>query len=82
VAAPTRDNLKETISFLLNGHYSASWASKITEVLQEKVDPFFLDGVVLKIRREMFIKEVKRRSKVNEVFLEPDAVTKVIYLVT
>lgn len=58
----TRD-ISRTISSLIGDKYSASWVSKITDVLQEKVEAFrrrrierwypfiFLDGVVLKIRR-------------------------------
>jgi len=51
---------------LLDGKYSASWVSKITGVVQEKVEAFqkrrfekyypivFLDKAVMKERREMW----------------------------
>lgn len=58
----TRD-ISRTITALLEEKYSASWVSRITEVVEEKVEAFrnrrlaqwypivFLDGAVIKIRR-------------------------------
>ncbi len=65
----TRD-VTRTIDMLLEHRYSASWVSRITDVVQEKVEAFrnrritlwypviFLDGVVLKIRRDSVAGEV------------------------
>jgi len=65
----TRD-VSRTMGMLLEHRYSASWVSRMTDVLHEKVDAFrkrkielwcpvvFLDGVVLKIRRDSVAGEV------------------------
>lgn len=65
----TRD-ISRTIGALLDGRYSASWVSRVTEVIQEKVEAYrkralsrwypiiFIDGVVMKIRRESVEGEV------------------------
>lgn len=65
----TRD-VTRTMEMLLEHRYSASWVSRITAVVQEKVEAFrnrritlwypivFLDGVVLKIRRDSVAGEV------------------------
>ena len=65
----TRD-VSRTVDILLEHRYSASWVSRITDVVQEKVEAFrnrritlwypivFLDGVVLKIRRDSVAGEV------------------------
>jgi transposase-like protein len=58
----TRD-ISNTISNLIEGKYSASWVSRVTDAIKDKVEEFrkraiekwfpflFIDGVVLKIRR-------------------------------
>jgi len=58
----TRD-ISRTIGAPLDGGYSASWVSRVTEVIQEKVEAYrkralsrwypvvFIDGVVMKIWR-------------------------------
>lgn len=65
----TRD-VSRTISALLNYRYNCSWVSRITDVVQKKIEAFrgrrlevwypmvFVDGVVLKIRRESVEGEV------------------------
>jgi putative transposase len=65
----TRD-ITRTMEILLEHRYSASWVSRMTNVIQEKVEEFqrrkielwypvvFLDGVVLKIRRDSVAGEV------------------------
>ncbi len=65
----TRDVVR-TIDMLLEHRYSASWVSRITDVVKEKVEAFrnrkidlwypiiFLDGVVIKIRRDSVAGEV------------------------
>lgn len=65
----TRD-VTRTIDMLLEHRYSASWVSRITDIVKEKVEAFrnrkialwypivFLDGVVLKIRRDSVAGEV------------------------
>jgi transposase-like protein len=59
-----------TMEILLEHRYSASWVSRMTDVIYEKVEDFrhrkielwypvvFLDGVVLKIRRDSVAGEV------------------------
>jgi transposase-like protein len=99
--------MTRTMEILLEHRYSASWMSRMTDVIYEKVEDFrhrkkelwypivFLDGVVLKIRRDSVAGEVgyvalgigedgykgavKRRTKVIEVFPHPDATAKVMY---
>lgn len=65
----TRD-VSRTMNILLEHCYSASWVSRITDVVQEKVTAFrnrkialwypivFLDGAVIKIRRDSVAGEV------------------------
>ncbi len=65
----TRD-VTRTMEILLEHRYSASWVSRMTDVIHEKVEDFrhrkialwypivFLDGVVLKIRRDSVAGEV------------------------
>lgn len=65
----TRD-VTRTMEILLEHRYSASWVSRMTDVIHEKVEHFrhrkielwypivFLDGVVLKIRRDSVAGEV------------------------
>lgn len=65
----TKDVIR-TMNMLLEHRYSASWVSRITDVVQEKAEAFrnrrialrypivFLDGVVLKIRRDSVAGEV------------------------
>ena len=65
----TRD-ISRTISALVDGRYNASWVSRITDVIQEKIEAYrrrpldkwypiiFIDGVVIKIRRQVVDGEV------------------------
>jgi len=58
----TRD-ISRTISALVDGRYSPPWISRVTEVIQEKVEAYrkrplskwypivFIDGVVIKVKR-------------------------------
>ncbi|RLC94452.1 MAG: hypothetical protein DRI40_07445 [Chloroflexi bacterium] len=56
-------DISRTIGALIDGRYSATWVSRITDVIQDKVEAYrrrplekwspiiFVDGVVIKIRR-------------------------------
>ena len=58
----TRD-ISRTLNILLEGRYTAGWISRVTEIIEEKIEGFrkreikkwypivFVDGVVIKIRR-------------------------------